>query len=88
MSLLNRREEPVKVRAYSVPATDQGADGISVFSKNGQPANWVNVGTKEGAQAVLGLTKEQLAALGEYGYIDVDRPEFGAVVTVETNYIW
>lgn len=83
------RKHSVEIRVDSRPLSDDGGDGETIFTNgNGQPASWVNVGSVNGIKQVMSLTDDELAALGKYGYIDVDRPEFGAVQTIETNTIW
>lgn len=54
--------------------------------RDGAPEAWVDVGSAENAAKLFDLTPEQVAAIREYGYIDIDVEGAIGAVTLEAGY--
>lgn len=52
---------------------------------DGTPDAWANVGSIENAAKLFGLTAEQVAAIREYGFIDIDVDGEVGAVTLEAG---
>ncbi len=78
--LFGKREQICEVGRALVFGNDEDLPGYT----NGEM--FANFGTVENAAKALNLTPKQVEAMREYGYIEVDNPDFGGTVYLEAGY--
>jgi|688.fasta_scaffold376456_1 hypothetical protein len=80
--LLGKREEVAEIGMWrSVDGSDE-----PVFTRGGEETPWANVGKAENAKKLFDLSDEQISAIQEYGFIEIDSPTGNGTVYLEAGY--
>lgn len=65
---------------------DEDGNPVKGFVAGGKKTAWANVGSAENAKKLFDLTDDQIAAIRECGFIEIDSTDGVGTITLEAGY--